>query len=391
MNPYFPVLVSFLLVITHGNSQSPAAPEGFNCSANRSIYPCQAYGLYRAGLTQGQQDLVSVGDLFGVSRLMVARASNLTTSTTPQIGEPLLIPFTCDCLPAYNRSYYLVAYQINSGDTYYLVSTTKFQNLTQYQAVEIVNPTLVPTDLQIGVMVNFPMFCQCPSSTDNFTNLVTYVMQPSDNYSSVAANFGTDVQSLVTLNGAENKSAEFATIVVPLRQNPPPILLNSRSQEPAAAPAPAVVVQKKDRNGVITGLAVSLGIVGALFLFMVILLACAWRSFVLRKKMSEENGGKGTAEPQFRRNESGVKLMTDITEWLDKYKVFQLEELKEATANFDSDHLIQGTVYMGNVDGETFAVKKMKWNACEELKILQKVSISFIVVLMFSFLNQDID
>jgi serine/threonine protein kinase len=380
MNSYsLIILLSCFLIIFHANSQSPASPDGFNCSANRSIYPCQAYGLFRAGLGQSPQDLVSVGDLFGVSRLMVARSSNLTTSTTPRLGEPLLIPYTCDCLPAYNMSYYLVAYQIKSGDTYYLLSTTKFLNLTQYQAVEVVNPTLVPTNLDIGQMVNFPMFCQCPSSTDNFTNLVTYVMQPSDNYSYVATSFGTDVQSLVSLNGPENKSAEFATILVPLGQNPPPLLLNSKSEQaaaPAPSPTPAVVVQRKDRNGVIVGLAIALGIVGALFVFMLILLGCSWRSFIVRRKMSEENGGKGSsaAEQRFGRNESGVKLMNDITEWLDKYKLFKLEELKEATANFDSSHLIQGTVYRGSIDGEIFAVKKMKWNACEELKILQKVN-----------------
>ncbi|KAJ4759234.1 Protein kinase superfamily protein [Rhynchospora pubera] len=376
MKPYFLVLLLLGLIITHGNSQSPASPEGFNCSTNRSIYPCQAYGLYWAGLDQGAQDLISVGDLFGVSRLMVARSSNLTTSTTPGLGEPLLIPFTCDCLPSYNRSYYPVAYQIEAGNTYYLVSTKKFQNLTQYPAVEIVNPTLVPTDLDIGVMVTFPLFCQCPRSTDNFTNLVTYVMQPSDSYNSVAANFGTTVQSLVSLNGAENKSASFATIVVPLVQNPPPIILNSKSEQstaPAPSPTPLIVSEKNDRNGVIVGLSVALGIVGALCIFMLVLLVCAWRS---RERMSEEDGGKGSnaAAARFGRTGSGVKLMTDITEWLDKYKVFKLEELKEATGNFDSSHLIQGTVYKGIIDGETFAVKKMKWNACEELKILQKVN-----------------
>lgn len=379
---YLIILLSSFLIIFHGNSQSPASPDGFNCSANRTIYPCQAFGLYRAGLTQGIQDLASVGDLFGVSRLMVARSSNLTTSTTPGLGQPLLIPYTCDCRSEYNNhSYYPVAYQINSGDTYYLVSTGKFQNLTQYQAVEIVNPTLVPTNLDIGQMVTFPMFCQCPSSTDNYTNLVTYVMQPSDNYSYVASSFGTTVQSLVSLNGPENTSAEFATILVPLVQYPPPILLNNKSEQaaaPAPSPNPVSVVEKKDRNGVIVGLAIALGIVGVLFVFMLILLSCLWRSFILRQRMSEENGGKGSggAEQRLGRSASGVRLMSDITEWLDKYKVFKLEELKEATANFDSSHLIQGTVYRGNIDGETFAVKKMKWNACEELKILQKVRLN---------------
>jgi LysM repeat protein len=80
-------------------------------------------------------------------------------------------------------------YQIGPADTYWIVSTTKLQNLTQYQAVEHVNPTLVPTDLDVGTMVTFPVFCQCPAATDNVSALVTYVMQPGDTYASVAAAF----------------------------------------------------------------------------------------------------------------------------------------------------------------------------------------------------------
>uniref|UniRef100_A0A804NR36 NFP second LysM domain-containing protein n=1 Tax=Zea mays TaxID=4577 RepID=A0A804NR36_MAIZE len=75
------------------------------------------------------------------------------------------------------------------GDIYWIISTTKLHNLTQYQAVERVNPTLVPTDLDVGTMVTFPVFCQCPAVDDNATTLVTYVMQPGDTYASVAAAF----------------------------------------------------------------------------------------------------------------------------------------------------------------------------------------------------------
>jgi hypothetical protein len=52
-----------------------------------------------------------------------------------------------------------------------------------------VNPTLVSTDLDVGTMVTFPVFCQCPTAADNATMLVTYVMQPGDTYVSVAAAF----------------------------------------------------------------------------------------------------------------------------------------------------------------------------------------------------------
>jgi|UniRef100_A0A804Q6F3 hypothetical protein len=80
-------------------------------------------------------------------------------------------------------------YQIGPGDTCWIVSTTKLHNLTQYQAMERVNPKLVPTDLDVGTMVTFPIFCQCPAAADNATTLVTYVMQPGDTYVSVATAF----------------------------------------------------------------------------------------------------------------------------------------------------------------------------------------------------------
>ena len=55
--------------------------------------------------------------------------------------------------------------------------------------MERVNPTLVPTDLDVGTMVTFLVFCQCPAIADNATMLVTYVMQPGDTYVSVVAAF----------------------------------------------------------------------------------------------------------------------------------------------------------------------------------------------------------
>ena len=63
-------------------SAAPASVEGFNCSANRT-YPCQAYALYRAGFAGVPLDLAAIGDLFAVSRFMVAHANNLSTAAAP--------------------------------------------------------------------------------------------------------------------------------------------------------------------------------------------------------------------------------------------------------------------------------------------------------------------
>lgn len=68
-----------------------------------------------------------------------------------------------------------------------------------------------------------------------------------------------------------------------------------------------------------------------------------------------------------------VNLMADLSDCLDKYKMYKMEQLWEATNGFDEECLIQGSVYKGTIDGEVLAIKKMKWNAREELKILQKV------------------
>ncbi|AQK87597.1 hypothetical protein ZEAMMB73_Zm00001d038701 [Zea mays] len=167
---------------------APVSVEGFNCTANH-MYPCQAYALYRAGFTGVPLYLAAIGDLFAVSRFMVAHANNLSTTAAPANGQPLLVPLQWGCPSRSPSSYAPMQYQIGSGDTYWIVSTTKLQNLTQYQAVERVNPTPVPTVLDVGTMVTFPVFCQCPAAVDNATTLVTYVMQLGDTYVSIAAAF----------------------------------------------------------------------------------------------------------------------------------------------------------------------------------------------------------
>ena len=103
---------------------APASVEGFNCTANRT-YPCQAYALYRAGFAGVPLDLAAIGDLFAVSRFMVAHANNLSTTAAPANGQPLLVPLQCGCPSRSPSSYAPMQYQIGPGDTYWIVSTTK--------------------------------------------------------------------------------------------------------------------------------------------------------------------------------------------------------------------------------------------------------------------------
>uniref|UniRef100_A0ACD5ZD96 Uncharacterized protein n=1 Tax=Avena sativa TaxID=4498 RepID=A0ACD5ZD96_AVESA len=381
---------------TAAATPAPASVEGFNCSAN-STYPCQAYALYRAGFAGVPLDLSAVGDLFGVSRFMLAHANNLSTSAAPANGQPLLVPLQCGCPSGSPNAYAPTQYQIGSGDTYWIVSVTKLQNLTQYQAVERVNPTLVPTKLDVGDMVTFPIFCQCPAAAaDNATTaLVTYVMQEGDTYASIAADFAVDAQSLVSLNGPEAGTKVLSEILVPLRRQVPqwlpPIVTRNDVSIPPPSPPPSAATPgpSDDRNGVVTGLAVGLGVVGGLWLLQLLLLCCLWRRLKANGRRGEAvvsgDGGEGGRSAKGASGGGGGGgerfLVSDISEWLDKYRVFKVEELERATGGFDDAHLIQGSVFKADIGGEVFAVKKMKWDACEELKILQKVNHSNLVKL----------
>ncbi|KAL8481591.1 hypothetical protein ACS0TY_027381 [Phlomoides rotata] len=367
-----PICISLIFVLCYNHVQAqPAQPTtiGYNCTANQSTSSCETYVYYRAA-PPNFLDLASIGDLFSVSRLMISNPSNISSPTAPLIpGQSLFIPIKCSCNTVNSSisiSYAGMNFTIKSGDTFYLVSTLNFQNLTTYQSVEVVNPTFVPTRLDIGDVIVFPIFCKCPNSSQlqNQVNfLISYVFQPSDSLSSVASRLGSTEQSIIQANG--DRIRAYDTVFVPVSRLP-------NLTQPVVPP---VAPERRDKKGVIIGLGIGLGLCGALL----ILVCGVWyfRERTLKREGREYVGGE---KLQVEKRENGilkaekVSLMADVSGCLDKYKVFGIEELRDATDGFDDKCIVQGSVYKGNIDGEWYAIKKMKWNAYEELKILQKVN-----------------
>ncbi|KAD6453037.1 hypothetical protein E3N88_07742 [Mikania micrantha] len=347
----------------------PRNTTGYACNLNQSAPSCQTYAFFQA-MGPNQLDLASISDLFSVSRPMIAKPSNLTSLTSTLVpNQALFIPLTCTCNsvdPTRNLSYAKLNYTIKKDDTFYLVSTNLFHNLTTYQSVETVNPTVVPVNLTIGQDVIFPIFCKCPTKTElqNQVNyLISYVFQPSDTIDSIASRFGSTTTSIVEVNGVDIRP--WDTVFVPVSRLPE-----------LMQPSPTNVSsnQKSDKRREVIGLAIGVGVCGVLL----ILISCFWayRESLWKKKM-----GKNEDDPESKKFEVGVSLIADVSDCLDKYKVYKFEELKEATDGFDERLVIQGSVFKGYINGKCCAIKKMKWNACEELKILQKVNHGNLVML----------
>lgn len=205
--------------------------------------------------------------------------------------------------------------------------------------------------------------------------LISYVFQPSDSLSSIATRFGSTEQSITQVNG--NSIQAFDTVFVPVSRLP-------NITQTVVQPVRPV---REHRTGVVVGLGVALGICGAL---LVLVCGVVWfRERLWKGKMGkmrdveEEKVGRGGKVGSLSKGEE-VNLMADVSGCLDKYKVYGIDELRNATDGFDDKWIIQGSVYRGCIDGEWYAIKKMKWNAYEELKILQKV---LVLLTLFYFLS----
>ncbi|KAK7279309.1 hypothetical protein RJT34_24357 [Clitoria ternatea] len=378
LHHFLSLLIILILSPTNTNAQTARQQNntGITCTRN---YTCEAYAFYRA-TTPNFLDLATIADLFSVSRLMISKPSNISSPSSPLVpNQPLLIPLTCSCNRVNSTigsiSYANITYTIKQNDTFFLVSTINFQNLTTYPSVEVVNPTLVPTNLSIGDNVVFPVFCKCPDGSDNNTNtanyMISYVVQPSDNITSIATRFGSNEKAITDVNG--DTLYDYDTVFVPVTRLP-------AFSQPAVVPAPppggnVSVTDSDDKTGTVRGLGIGVGVVGLLL----ILVSGMWvyREIVLKDRVrdhEEEERKVYLGLEGKERKQMDVKLMASVSDCLDKYRVFPIEQLVEATDGFHESCLIQGSVYKGSIDGEVYAIKLMKWNAYEELKILQKVN-----------------
>lgn len=381
-------LLFFFHLLHHPcQSQNIIAPNttGYQCSTNQTnsttTYPCHSYAYYTAS-SPNFLDLASIGDLFSVSRQMIATASNLSAANaTLAPSQPLLIPLLCSCNPINSSfpslSFANLSHIIRQGDTFYQLSSFSYNNLTTYQSVEVVNPTLIPTNLTIGVTAIFPVFCACPN--DSRDTMISYVVQPGDTAASIAARLGSSEAAVVAAN--RKGFREFDTVFVPVRRLPVIAqIVPAVNSTPPAAPAGSPVAVGPG-SGDRRGLRIAVGVLGGLL--VLVLGVWVYRERVMRKKVvgnDEKKRGEGFVKKGMREEEVNVKLMANVSDCLDKYRVFGYEELSEATDGFDERCLILGSVYRGTIDGQVFAIKKMKWNAYEELKILQKVT-----TLLFTF------
>ncbi|KAK9108775.1 hypothetical protein Sjap_016835 [Stephania japonica] len=362
----------FFLFFFHVSETIAKAPSinttDSSCSANAPDF-CNAYVVYRARVPD-YMNLRKISDLFGVSRLSIKEASNLDSEDDQKLASDqlLIIPLPCRCSGTNYSSN--VSYEIKEGDSFYFVSTFVFENLTNYQEAERLNPSLHPTNLSNRDHVIFPIFCQCPTynqSEKGVQFIITYVWQPSDSISQMSAMFNVSVDDFTSENGFENFSTAVALpVFIPATELP---LLPKPSN--SHSPGERSRLRRLLTIVLWSGIAV---LVSSLACFLGFL----HQRYFRREALDPEMIDAAKVKKAFDSEESGPgikqgKLLPGLSGYLGKPIMYEAKAIMDATMSLAAQYKIGGTTYRATINGEVFAVKKTK-DAKEELRILQKLN-----------------
>ncbi|XP_058766301.1 serine/threonine receptor-like kinase NFP [Vicia villosa] len=342
----------------------------FSANGTNFTYPansrlsCDTYVAYFAHFPNFLT-LTTISDMFDTTPQSIARASNIKDENMDLVpGQLLLIPITCGCSGNGNYSFANISHLIKQGESYYYLSTISFQNLTNWMTVEDSNPNLNPYLLTVGTKIVIPLFCRCPSK--GIESLITYVWQPNDNLTLVASKFGASQHDIITANannfGQNFTAATNLPVFIPVKSLPAISQLLHYSSSGR---------KKNNHFHIIISIGICLGCTILISLSLLVYVYC------LRKRKACENKCAPSVEIT-------DKLISEVSNYVSKPKVYQACMIMEATMNFNEQCRIGKSVYKAKIDGHVLAVKNVKEDipVTEELMILQKVNHANLVKLI---------
>ncbi|RLN18002.1 hypothetical protein C2845_PM02G32780 [Panicum miliaceum] len=379
--PLLPLLLAVLLGLRRSGAQDDGnytVPARFACSVPA---PCETYVVYRTQ-APGYLDLGSISDLFDTSRARIASTNNLISEDAALLpGQPLLVPVSCGCTGGW--SFANVTYPIRQGDIFYNLAGVSYENLTEHHLIHQLNPELEPTNLQIGQEITVPLLCRCPTPAERsrgVQSLITYVWQQGDSMSQVSKLMNATADDIAEAN---NVTSSFTSVMgpamlIPVRQPPqlPPLRYAASAGDGKS---------RSRRRGIIIGLGISGSLVALAAVCVAIL---AHRRYL--KKASVRLGSRFVSpklswdKSQYGLDRSNSfahmikggdnKLLTGVSQFIDKPIIFVEEEIMEATTNLDERCRIGSSYYRAKLDGEVFAVKPAKGDVSAELRMMQMVN-----------------
>lgn len=383
---YFPFLITAQQAYADDNCKNSSSALGYTCNGVRKS--CTAFLMYRA--QPPYNNLSSIASLFSANVSQISAISNMSETMTLPTNTEVLIPVTCSC----SGKFYQVntTYLVQSGDNYMLIANTTFEGLTACKAIR--NNKISPNLAYIfaNEKLTIPVRCACPTKKqvgEGIKYLMSFVIQPGNSIGSIATKFGADVGQTLEANKKSVQDSviqPFTTLLVPLQAPPNGSAVNlfprtsSSSSPPPSSPSsptpPSSSPPKGSSNkkwayfgvGVVVGGAFVL-MAGVLLVFVLLRRVRKNKNSMVSSQSFEAQENATTKEPETEPFEF-LKSISSIA----ALKVYSIKDLQATTENFSSDHWIKGSVYMGILDGDRVAIKKMNGDVSKEVSVLNKIN-----------------
>ncbi|KAL5747143.1 hypothetical protein ACOSQ2_024440 [Xanthoceras sorbifolium] len=273
--------------------------------------------------------------------------------------EDYLVTVPCSCKDVNGTLgyFYDSFYEVQSGDTFFNVSGEYYSG----QAWKVAGEEEL---FVAGDTITMHLICGCLEVESQ--EVVTYTVQEHDTLSEVAAVLSATVNEIENLNERLTQNPSFIDVGW--------VLFVPREREGSKAPRQG----KRRKYAIIIGLlsAVSLISISALILFL------------LRRNRNHRSREKDLKVVSRVPSASRTSLQQHLhrqdieaTFQSERLVAYSLEEIDEATGNFDESRKIgeggYGSVYIGTLRERDVAIKKMKSNKSKEflaeLKVLCKI------------------
>ncbi|XVF45665.1 hypothetical protein PTKIN_Ptkin02bG0225300 [Pterospermum kingtungense] len=208
----------FLLLTILLGSLEYSTAQTFNCSSPSS---CRALVGY---ITVNNTNFGAIQSLFNVSKLRsLLGANNLPLSTQRSYNisaqQVIKVPINCVCYNNTGTSSGAPIYIVQPNDGLYHIAAEVFSGLVLYQQIAAANGISDPNLITVGQRLKIPLPCSCDVVDGERVVHYAHVVKSGSSLEEIAREFGTDQQTLATINGitAQNQLKADQPIDVPLK------------------------------------------------------------------------------------------------------------------------------------------------------------------------------
>ncbi|EYU34796.1 hypothetical protein ABFS82_11G136100 [Erythranthe guttata] len=373
--------VSFNLVILSVigqnllNCDTTSQPE-YICDPKKPQQNCNTFAILRAN--SHYSSLSNLSSYLGIARSDLLEANGFSKDTEFFSNEqPILIPIDCECNSNSGFFEAQVTKSTTKGESFYEI-VDSLEGLTTCNAIKEKNPSVSPWNLVEKINLLIPFKCACPSSLDLSNFLLSYPVKQGDTLAELASKFNVSQETLVSANNRHSTSVfrqdnnnslvPFSTLLIPSKDKP---FFGFLAQPSSNIRVRDSHKRRKHKMWMI-GVYIAIAIIA--------LLACiaigAAFAFIQMKRKKDDPAKNGDLELQQLslsvRTTSDKKVSFEGSQYnfedqtreattphKTRAESYTFEELQKATEDFNSNNLIEGSVYHGRLNGKNLAIKRV--------------------------------